>query len=266
MKHKYVLLLTLLSFVCIKTSLAAGFVSIETRNAVKQNFALLKSTSSAVASVILVPGGNGIIKLHNNNGEAIIKRNGNFLVRTRDAFAGQGFNVAVLDAPSDHYDNDGMFYGFRNSDEHMADIKKVAEYLKLKFNLPVWVVGTSRGTESTANAATKITGQLKGIVLTSSITQDSKKGTALTEMALNRITLPVLIVAHTDDACWVTPPADAEKLKSALTNAAAVEVKMFSGGDEPVSGPCQAKSAHGYLGIEQNVVKYIATFIKKYSL
>ena len=78
MKHKYVLLLTLLSFVCIKTSLAAGFVSIETRNAVKQNFALLKSTSSAVASVILVPGGNGIIKLHNNNGEAIIKRNGNY--------------------------------------------------------------------------------------------------------------------------------------------------------------------------------------------
>jgi len=29
---------------------------------------------------------------------------------------------------------------------------------------------------------------------------------------------------------------------------------MFEGGDDPISKPCQARSAHGFLGIEEKVV------------
>lgn len=265
MKQRPVLLITTLILLLMKPGFAAEFVSLQTRSGVKQNFALITPSSKAIASLILIPGGNGIIKLQDDNGKAVIKKAGNFLVRSRDIFAHQGFNVAVIDAPSDHYNRNGMFYGFRDSEKHMTDLKTVADYLAKKFKRPVWIVGTSRGTESTANAAIKIPRQIKGIVLTSSITQESSKGTALLDMDLEKITLPVLIISHTDDACWVTPPDDAARLKTALINAKATEMKMFSGGDDPVSGPCQAKSAHGYFGIEQDVVKYISAFIKKYS-
>ena len=40
--------------------------------------------------------------------------------------------------------------------------------------------------------------------------------------------------------------------------------KLFDGGDEPKnSNPCKAKTYHGYLGIEEDVVSYIDDFIKQ---
>ncbi len=40
---------------------------------------------------------------------------------------------------------------------------------------------------------------------------------------------------------------------------------MFSGGDEPGAKPCKALSAHGFLGIEKEVVAAIAAFVKSAS-
>lgn len=265
MKNSPLLLIFTLFFLILKISFSSEFIALETRPDVTQKFALLKSETKAKASVILISGGKGKIKIQNNDGDASIGKEGNFLVRTREYFAEQGLNVAVIDAPSDQYDKDGMFFGFRDSEEHMTDLKAVVDYLKQKFNLPVWVIGTSRGTESTANAAITLNKQLQGIVLTSSITEESAKGTTLINMNLDIITIPTLIVAHSNDACWVTPPEGAEAIKNALTKASVVEVKMFNGGDDPISKPCKAKSQHGFLGIEEDVVKYIGSFVKKHS-
>lgn len=265
MKYFSLLLTFMLFFLISKISVSAEFIALETRTDVTQKFALIKAETKAYASVILIAGGKGKIKLQNNGGDASIYKDGNFLVRTREDFAQQGLNVAVIDAPTDKYDKDGMFYGFRDSDEHMTDLKAVVDYLKQKFNLPVWIIGTSRGTESTANAAITLNKQLQGIVLTSSITEESAKGTSLIDMDLHTIAIPILIVAHNEDACWVTPPEGANAIKTATTKAPVVEIKMFSGGDEPISKPCKAKSPHGFLGIEENVVKYISSFVKKHS-
>ena len=39
---------------------------------------------------------------------------------------------------------------------------------------------------------------------------------------------------------------------------------MFSGGDEPINkNPCKAKTYHGFLGIESEVVKSITEFINE---
>ena len=87
----------------------------------------------------------------------------------------------------------------------------------------------------------------------------------MTDLPLDRIRVPALVVAHEDDECWATPPGGAEWIAESLVNASRVEVKMFSGGDPPRSKPCQARSAHGFLGIEQKVVAAIAAFIKSAS-
>ena len=55
---------------------------------------------------------------------------------------------------------------------------------------------------------------------------------------------------------------DAAKLQSRLTKAAKVEVVLLDGGSPPQSEPCEAKSQHGFLGIEDQTVGTVAKFIK----
>ena len=105
-----------------------------------------------------------------------------------------------------------MLYGFRDSAKHVEDIDHVIRYMQKKHGVPVWLVGTSRGTESAAHVAINSKQTPHGLILTSSMSMPNSKGTELTEMALERITIPTLIVAHTRDECWVTPPLEAEDI------------------------------------------------------
>ena len=158
---------------------------------------------------------------------------------------------------------------WRMSLNHARDIHAVIQALKADFYLPVWVVGTSMGTFSAANAAIRLGPEVSGLVLASSITRSPKKWDiyvshpeGVIDMDLFKITVPTLIVAHKADECDLTLPADAEKLKSALAAAARVEVKYFAGPKMSSAKPCKAQSAHGYYGIEDEVVAAIADFIK----
>ena len=232
-------------------------VSLQTRDGVALNFRLL-SSKNPVANVILFAGGKGKIGVKDWG----IKKTGNFLVRSRELFLGKGLDVAVIDAPSDKKDEDGMFYGFRTSLEHVADVNAVIDYLRTRNNKPVWLVGTSRGTESVAHIAINTTKKIDGVVFTASITEKNGKGRAVTEMDLSKISVPVLISSHKKDHCDITPPRGAKKIKKKLTSSPRIEIKMYTGGNKPVSKPCKAKSQHGFYGIENEVVNDIVEFIK----
>ena len=240
-------------------------VTLETRAGVTQKFILI-TPQKPVAAVILFAGGKGNLKLSGAAGQTAIGwGKNNFLVRTRDDFAAQGFAVAVVDAPSDRKGKKGMRGGFRNTAEHVTDIDAVTAHLRKTVGVPVWLIGTSRGTESAAYVAIHAKEKVAGLVLTSSMTEDNSDGRPVTGLALDRIRVPTLVVAHEDDKCRVTPPDGAERIAKGLVNAPRVEVKMFSGGDEPRAKPCKAKTAHGFLGIERDVVAAIAGFIKSAS-
>lgn len=237
-------------------------VTLKTRPGVEQQFILVKP-EKPVASVILFAGGKGALNLSTFFGSPTINwGKNNFLVRTRGIFAKNGFLVAVVDAPSDQQSGNGMLYGFRNSTDHVKDVDHVISYLRRVADVPVWLVGTSRGTESATNIAINSKQHPNGLVLTSSMSVPNSKGTPVTDMDLKRITIPTLVVANTDDGCRKTPPEGAKEIASMLTNSKKVEVKMFSGGDTPISKPCKAMSYHGFLGIEDEVVNYISEFIK----
>jgi pimeloyl-ACP methyl ester carboxylesterase len=177
-------------------------------------------------------------------------------------FAKHGFLVAVVDAPSDQKSKTGMYGGFRSSMYHVEDIDHVISYLRNQADIPVWLIGTSRGTESATNIAINSKQHPDGLILTSSMSVATSKGLAVIEMDLKRITVPALVIANTDDVCRVTPPEGAEEIARMLSNSKKVGVKMFSGGDAPISKSCQAMSYHGFLGIEDKVVDYISGFIK----
>ena len=258
---KQVLAIFLLAFISLSAS-SAELVSLKTRPGVEQKFILIKHKAPQ-ASVILFAGGKGALNLTSMLGKPTVgwgKKN--FLVRSRKVFAKNGLQVAVVDAPSDRQFERGLRDGFRNSPEHVADIDHVIMYLREQANVPVWLVGTSRGTESATHIAINSKQKPDGLVLTSSMSVPNGTGTAVTEMDLKPVKMPVLIVAHSDDKCEVTPPQGAADIAEKLMQAEKVEVKLFSGGKRPTSKPCKAMSKHGFIGIEKQVVNYISDFIK----
>lgn len=241
----------------------ASLVSIRTPRGVTQSFILIKP-QRPVASVILLAGGHGALGLR--SATSMKWGAGNFLVRSKERFAGHDFAVAVMDAPSDR--QQGMNAVFRMGPAHAADLAAVADHLKKLNDAPVWLVGTSMGTFSAAGGAIAAR-NIDGLVLTSTITRakpqwDIAKShrDGIASMALPSITVPALIVSHRNDACDITPATDARKLVSGLSAARKVEVAVLEGGDVPQSEPCEAKSAHGFLGIEAEAVSTIARFIK----
>jgi len=230
-------------------------VTIDSRPGVTESIVLVDPPAKPVATVLLLAGGNGFIHPRRFPD----RLNQNFLVRTRARFASNGFLVAILDVPSDHQES-GLFR-WRDSDEHVADIAAAVKWLRAHDPAPVWLVGTSRGSVSAAYAAAAI--PVDGVVLTSSVTRPARRDpTNVMEARLGNIKAPVLIASHKQDECPVTPPEDAERIKSALSAAPKVDIMLFEGGDSPRSEPCEALAQHGYIGIENKVVDAISAWIK----
>ncbi len=242
-------------------AVADEIVTLKTRDGVTQRFTLLAPERPA-ASVILFPGGNGKTPLDKLKPGQFVNK-GNFLVRIRYQLQRHGLTVAVVDVPSDQ--QDGGMITFRGSAEHAQDIAAVVDYLKAKAPVPVWLIGTSRGTESAASLATKLGPRIDGVVLTSSISVRNPKGFSFSmfEFPLDSVRVPALVVAHKDDGCHVTPPSQAEAIARAFTASPRRKALVFEGGDPPKSDPCEALSAHGFLGIEKKVAAAIAEFIKE---
>jgi pimeloyl-ACP methyl ester carboxylesterase len=242
----------------------AKLVSVTTPRGAKQAFILIKPDGKPVASVVLFAGGHGALGLR--SASSMRWGAGNFLVRTRDMFAAKDLMVAVIDAPSDK--QSGMNGIFRMGNGHAGDIGAVAAYLKKEADVPVWLVGTSMGTFSAAGGAIGAKG-VDGLVLSSTITRSMRHWKiagshpdGVASMALGKVTMPALIVSHVKDACNVTPAADAPKLQKRLAGAKPVEVVLLEGGLPPQSEPCEARSQHGFLGIEGRAVDAIANFVK----
>jgi len=251
--------LVLIFLVAILAACNTGNVkTLDTRNKVTLNYMLLQPEES-VATVILFAGGHGNLGL---SGGGIDWGRNNFLIRTREVFKSHGFNVAVVDAPSDRKESHGMGYGFRNSPEHREDVDKLIVDIRKVSHVPVWLVGTSRGTESVAYLGIESKQNPDGLVLTSSMTEENGRGEPVTALSLQDIKVPVLVMAHKADECSKTPPEGADTIASMLVSSKKVGLKYYTGGEPPESHPCRALSAHGFLGIEEKVIKDIAEFIE----
>lgn len=209
----------------------------------------------AKATVFLFPGGaGGFGKVE--DGKALGQ---NFLVRSEQFFIANGFNVAIFGRPSDSQDLD---YADRISETHMADVRKVLDFVKRKANVPIWIVGTSRGTISATAAAINLPGEMAGVALTSSVVSYKKPG-AVPKQDLDRIKVPVLVLHHAKDACPLCQPFEVPAILRGLKNAPVKKEIMVSGGENPTGNVCEALHWHGYIGMEREAVDLIAEWIKK---
>jgi len=234
-------------------------VDIPTRPGVTQRFLYLAPESPKAAAILFAGGHGGLQILPNGScqwGE------GNFLVRTRQLFAKNGLSVAVVDAPSDRQTTP-FLSGFRQKEEHVADIKAVIAWLKQQANVPVWLVGTSMGTLSAAFIAIQVSpgnGGPDGLVLTSTILSFDA-GRPVPAMPLQNIAIPVLVVHHEQDGCKHCAYREIPRLMEKLSSTPRKELLTFKGG-ESRGDPCEALAYHGFNGLEKDAVAKIAEWIQ----
>lgn len=166
----------------------------------------------------------------------------------------------IVDAPSDRQSSP-FLAGFRQGPEHAADIQAVIAWIRQQANVPVWLVGTSRGTQSAAAIATRLNRAdgPDGLVLTSTILTDPK-APAVPEMALDRLRIPVLLVHHEADGCNHCAFSETPRLMQKLTHLPRTALLPFRDGISR-GEPCDAAGFHGFNGIEREVVGEIANWI-----
>ncbi|KQV60216.1 hypothetical protein ASC95_01720 [Pelomonas sp. Root1217] len=214
-----------------------------------------QAAESARATVLLFPGGSGGF----GRIEAGRPTSRNFLVRSAGEFAARGYNVAIFGKPSDTPD---LGYSERISDTHMTDIREVLAAVRKKSLLPVWLVGTSRGTVSATAAAIRLQGDIAGLVLTSSIVAWDKPG-AVPRQELAAIRVPVLVLHHAKDQCRQTLPRDVGYVPRGLTAAPVKKLVMVDGGADPTGDACEALHWHGFIGMETEAVQLITGWMDR---
>jgi hypothetical protein len=241
---------------------AQEMVSLATRPNVVQSYFLTSTPKNLQAAAVLFPGSGGLIQLRSENGRVRFNQ-GNFLVCSRAEFVNRGVAAAIVDAPSDQQNGWGMTDEFRLADAHLTDISKVVEDLGKRFPaMPLYLIGTSRGTISAAALAARLGDRLTGVVLTSTMFRQAGRksrepGPGLSQFDFATIKIPLLFVHHVSDQCEVTPYGEAARLSEKFPL-----ISVF-GGAAPQSGPCDALSQHGYLGKESATVEEIVHWILK---
>jgi len=161
-------------------------------------------------------------------------RAANFLVRAAPDFARHEALPVAMDAPSDQ---DELTDECRFGEAQTADARAVIGELKRRFpGLPVYLVGTSRGTISAAVLGRRRAPNLRGF-------------------DYGAIGAPLLFVHHREDGCEHTPYPAAVRLASRYP------LVSVSGGKPAESGPCEPFAAHGYFGREAETAAAIAAWM-----
>lgn len=256
MKWRGVLLATFVAAWPMVAVAAERVETIPTRPGVTQGLYVVAPDVKPWAIAILYVGGQGNIELKPSGPTNEL---GNFLLRIRDRLRDAGVLLIYPDTPSDK-----RGYGnFRANPRHAEDARAIVAWAHRRGPVPVFVIGTSRGSISTAYIASHIDPEsIAGVVLTSSVTRKSRKFGAIDSNMLSGIRAPTLVMANKSDKCDVSPPEDVPFLIGGLKNAPRKDSVILSGGKPAVSDDCEGKSGHGFYGLEDKAAKTMVDWMK----
>jgi len=235
---------------------AHEMVSVAAREGITQSFVIFDTGEvKPQAIALLYTGGGGRIGLRQEAGEVKFRPH-NFLVRAAPDFARNGVLPVAIDAPSDENE---LSDAYRTGKAQTADARAVLAELKRRYpGLPIYLVGTSRGTISAAVLGRELGGEVAGVVLTSTMFGSSnvrRQAPNLRGFDYEAIRSRLLFVHHRADACEHTP------YTSALRLAERYPLVSVSGGKPAESGPCEPYAAHGYFGREAETAAAIAAWM-----
>jgi len=246
-------------------------------------------TGTPKAVVVLIAGGSLNTGIEGSAATGTLTAAGaNFLVRSAQLFADDGLLAIAINRPliqtapgpppvfDPEYPGEGgpAADRYRISPKHAFDIvRTLADAAPA--TLPLFLVGTSRGTLSAVASNTLGNGILLSSPVTSGplVNECPPLGVPcppywighplVPELAPGVVARPAHIMAHKQDGCFVTVPTDAAALHNTL-KAAGLDTRFdhVNGGFDlvgidPLIEPCDAKTHHGYLGMENKAVREI---------
>jgi Serine aminopeptidase, S33 len=220
---------------------------------------LIVSPQQPRAAIVMLPGGSGDVGI-GRGGE--LRHNNNFVVRSRGLWVARGYAVLIPDA-IDH----ANLRGARSAPQFAQLVMDLITYARSSLAppavLPVFLLGTSQGSIAAMNgAAHAAPGTLAGVVLTESVSVMGSSHETVFDAGPERVKVPALVVANTDDRCNVAPPSMAPRIAAAMTSSPNVEVKTISGGETKSAKACGSRTPHGYYGIEDRVVDLISEWMQ----
>lgn len=231
----FAFVLSLLAAMMACEARAADQAIVLTRDSDLYRALLTMPKGAPKASIILFPGGQGRLRIAADG--TLESGENNQLVRTRDAYAARGFAVMTLDLYTDR----------AAALAYMAKLKR-----------PVVFVATSRGTLRAAEAI-KDGVKPDGLVLTAGMLDPNLRGESVPSILGSPAALPpTLIVHHRMDGCRVTLPGGVEPF--AAWSSGKVRKTVWLDGGISTGDPCQARSHHGFNGIDGAVVSAVASF------
>lgn len=190
------------------------------------DWALINIPAEPRASLVLLPGGDGILDIQSDG--TFLRLAGNQVVRTRKSYLAYGIATLTVDSE--------------------VDVAAAVTHMR-KLASPVVVVATSRGSLKVAKA---LSGKPDAMVLTSAYLSELRE--EIGEPAL----LPrTLVLHHRHDGCWATPPSSVAPFQ--VWGGQNVIVEWMDGGIHD-GDPCQSHGTHGFNGLDEKVVELIAKF------
>lgn len=264
-------LMPLWAALCPAAALACGeLLTLPTHATTSTRVAYMAPGATPPLTLLLLAGGGGHVALGADGCARQLM--GNSLVRAAPLFHAAGLGTAVVDAPSDHHGDDGLG-GFRTDEAHALDLGRVVAELRRRTGGTVWVVGTSRGAISAANAATRLTGEAApdGVVLTSALMagqagqRKAWVAQSVFDLPLERLTRPLLLLGHADDVCLRSPPALMPRVMARVRSERA-QLATLTGGPGSERGPgldaCEGRSPHGFHGQDADMADGIVRFVR----
>lgn len=206
------------------------------------------------ASIVMLPGGAGDVGVERDGG---VRHGDNFLVRTRSLWTARGYAVVIPDSI------DGAdLRGSRSSAAYAAVVARLVAFAHNQASGPVFLIGTSQGSIAAVNGAAHARqGTVAGVVLTESVSIQGGSHETVFDADPQDVRIPALVVANQDDGCRVAPPANADRLASAMIHSPSVRVAYVSGGETRSDNACGSLTPHGYDGIEGKVVELISNWL-----
>ncbi|MBI4207815.1 MAG: hypothetical protein HY527_22570 [Betaproteobacteria bacterium] len=207
--------------------------------------------------IALFPGNPGIMRLTEKEGQPRFEMRGNFLMRSRRHWLDEETLVIVVDAPSDQW---GTFYQhFRETPRYGADMEALLKEIGRRYGVEDWtLVGTSEGTVSAFHAARMNPQLARRAILTASLFRSTRNGPGLSGVNWADLRAQLLWVHHEDDPCQYTSYQDAK----AFSQKSGKPLVTVRGGGPESGGACQARTAHGFVGVERETVKAMLSWVK----
>ena len=237
--------------------------TIATRGGASQSV-LLVQPAAPKAVLLVVPRDHRTLHLSADGavqGEAAAS----FLVRSRLLFAARGLAVALPTATEYPRNAALLDDELRIHGNPVADLTALAERLRQRLKVPVWLAAEHNSAAFAAGAVVTVgaSRDFDGLLLTGSVV-GGKEG--LGSVDASKIGIPTLLVQHKEDACSGAGYGEAESLFDALAHAPRKDLIGVGGGrdrDGKRTNPCSPFARHGFSGIESLVVGGIADWLEK---